>query len=283
MRYLLCIMCCILALKSFGQEKGQFYKIYPRDTLTYIPKLVKSDPKKGLVGISKTVPPLSVTERKKNFYKATLIQNEKNGDSIKVVFWSIPFKDIGILPTYVRSVDEDAYHYILNKRKSLKQPPLRYKIFYYKRYEVGVATMPFKYRPGYNIDSSGKTLRVPNDVSTGINVGLYVGHKWGQTLFYNDVKKTHDRWGVMASIFTGPVAIKVSTNNVSDKIKRETNELGWQIGGGIWISHGNIDVGTFLGTDIPLTGAARQWDYAYKPWIGFGLGYKLGIFDLKKG
>ena len=272
-----CLLLLLFLTPSFiamAQERGQFYKIYPGYQLYHIGPPVVS-------GGKPVVTPKKVSKNFK-YYKAILKQNEGNGDTTRVFFYSIPSSyDTGLSTGEVLSTDSDKYYMIFGQRGNLQTTPNKYRIMYYERSEIGVATMPFRYRFGYKKDTSGVEAAVPNDVSASVNVGLYIGYKWGQTLFYNDAKKTHDRWGFMISLFTGPTLIAVSDKNISQKVKKSTNEPGWQVGGGFWVTNRNVEVGVFLGTDVPLSHAASKWDYAYKPWLGFGLGYKLDILNLK--
>jgi hypothetical protein len=39
-----------------------------------------------------------------------------------------------------------------------------------------------------------------------------------------------------------------------------------------------LNVGIFVGMDTPVNNSAI-WYYSNKPWLGFGIGYSLGMFS----
>ncbi len=236
--------------------------------------------------------------KKKNggYTRANLIQNAK-GDSIEVEFWSMDnrnekgsFKQ-GPASDYVAKKTIDSipinpseggkYYYVFKKRKDLTLPPLYVQRFSYKQIEFGAATMPLKYRFSRTKRmNDGRKVDIPADVTTEVNVGFYTGVKWGNSSFYSDTKRSGEHLAFMASLFTGPIKISLAADTVDNTIKKNSNQLGWQFGLGGWLGIKKIELGFFGGLDIPLSKEGRKWDYAYQPWIGFGIGYKLGILKL---
>jgi len=71
-------------------------------------------------------------------------------------------------------------------------------------YEIGIVTLPIKYRPG-NFER-----KIPNNVYTDINLGTYIGRKWGRQRFYYDKNKNHESAALMAAIIFSPVKIDLS-------------------------------------------------------------------------
>ncbi|HYD21905.1 MAG TPA: hypothetical protein VEB40_10550, partial [Flavipsychrobacter sp.] len=128
-------------------------------------------------------------------------------------------------------------------------------------------------RKGRDID----TLHVPNDVTASINGGLYIGHKWGNTLFYYSKDKTRDQVALNAGGFLAPTIIAISEKNTYPVVRTAANELGISIGGAFLFSFGDINLGILTGIDIPVSGESEKWVYANRPWLGIGIGYKLGI------
>jgi hypothetical protein len=152
---------------------------------------------------------------------------------------------------------------------------LKYRSIPYAVTEVGAMTIPFKY---YFKDGSND---LPADASTDLNLSLYVGRKWGRQRFYRDKEKNHESVSFTATGFFGPTKIEIKKESVKDtsSFTVESNELGIALGAGVGFSYRDFNIGIFGGIDVPLSEAGRNWNYAYKPWIGFGIGYALKIFS----
>ncbi|MCE7059215.1 hypothetical protein [Dyadobacter sp. CY343] len=242
-------------------------------------------------------PAVNYQGRKSGGYtRANLIQNAK-GDSIEVEFWSMDNKGTqgsfsiaapgfyttknGKGATPIDPSESGKYYYVFEKRKDLTSAPLYVERFSYRQFEFGAATMPLKYRfARTKTMDNGRKVDVPADVTTEVNVGFYTGVKWGNSSFYSDTKRSGEHLAFMASIFTGPIKISLAADTLDNTIKKNSNQLGWQFGLGGWLGIKKIELGFFGGVDFPLSKEGRKWDYAYKPWIGFGIGYKLGILKL---
>ncbi|MEO6282987.1 MAG: hypothetical protein ABIN80_13780 [Dyadobacter sp.] len=242
-------------------------------------------------------PAVNYKGRKSGGYtRANLIQNAK-GDSIEVEFWSMDsrkgeasFKQLADSlyvaknandPIPINPSEAGKYYFVFKKRKDLTSAPLYVQRFSYRQVEFGAATMPLKYRfSRTKTMDDGRKVDIPADVSTEVNVGFYTGVKWGNSSFYSDTKRSGEHLAFMASLFTGPIKISLAADTLDNTIKKNSNQLGWQLGLGGWLGIKKIELGFFGGIDFPLSKEGRKWDYAYKPWIGFGIGYKLGILKL---
>jgi len=163
--------------------------------------------------------------------------------------------------------------------------PTGYMSFTYSTTEIGVATVPFRYRFGRQKD----TIHVPNDASANISVGVYVGRKWGRTHFYGDKAKMANSLSLTVGAFFAPTVIPLSPTNtfpttdtvITKQIANKPNELGISTGIAAMLSIRDLSVGFFGGVDLPLSGSSKLWYYAKKPWIGFGIGYKISILGEK--
>lgn len=155
----------------------------------------------------------------------------------------------------------------------------QYIVLPFALWEIGVTTIPFKYRFGY---TKGDVI-VQNEASASINAGIYVGRKWGTTRFYAD-KTNHNAWVFTLAAYTSPLIITLKKNNENSfdtNYTYDRNELGISVGAAGMLSYRDISLGLFTGIDFPISGKSPQWFYSYKPWIGFGVGYKLNALGVK--
>lgn len=206
----------------------------------------------------------------------------KDSGRIKVVFWSISrAQDMRVgydhSNTYVNNRDSvDNFYLVVTNRSTLGDATF-YRSFPYATTEIGAISIPFKYYFG----NSNK--EIPNNVSKSINGGMYIGRKWGRQRFYYDSSKNHESASFVASAFGGPTEIDLKESNVKNKdtsvFKGESSELGVSLGVGFLYSYRNFNVGFYIGEDVPLNKNTRNWKYANRLWLGFGIGYGLNILN----
>lgn len=206
----------------------------------------------------------------------------QTGDSLLVNFWPITGDtELAIQPTYVNSTDvlgtvkTGGYYYIqIPVRTKMSDHDLFFSIPY-STWEAGLLTVPFKYRFGH------RSATVANQLSSGINAGVYVGRKWGRTRFFADTGRKSNSWAFMlAGVFT-PTVIAIDSTNTDKQVKITSSELGMSLGGAALLSFKDLNVGVVGGWDLPVTGESDKWIYANKFWLGFGIGYTLGGFGPK--
>jgi hypothetical protein len=210
----------------------------------------------------------------KRFSKAALLAD--TAGKVKVYFWSIhqavSFSDA---LNFVNAKDNpDSFFFRIKKREVLGDTH-KYVSIPYAVNEIGVITVPYKFWNGKN--------GVSNNVITDFNAGLYVGRKWGRQRFYYDKAKNHESIAVTLAGFAGATKIDVTKDNTKDSIKfdRNSSELGISVGFVTMLSYKQFNFGLLYGWDVPLTTASKNWLYASKPWIGFGIGYKVAILSNK--
>ncbi|UFH51824.1 hypothetical protein [Spirosoma sp. KNUC1025] len=161
----------------------------------------------------------------------------------------------------------------------------------YKMITLGTLVVPFKVRPGNNNEyyftsnNVAKPDKVSSTVETKFNIGFYIGFRYGKIRYPKSIG-SHSSW--TTGIFVSPQSIAMSAkNSIYDRIindpnpSREYNALGTTIGLTEVFTHKQVSVAFLTGVDFAHGDAAQYWVYQGKPWIGFGLGYKLGIFDQK--
>jgi len=238
---------------------GGSMPLYYADTLSKMPDLVK------LISESNRV------------LKANVIPDDSISGKLKVRFWHIiPATDkYQNSSNYVNSQDSIGnFYFQIPKQKILGDDNIYYSIPYALT-EIGVLTIPFKYRFGH------KDKNIPNDVSTDINGGLYVGRKWGRKRFYFDKSLNHESAAFTLAVFAGPTKIELTDKNVNNTtiFKKDSNELGVSAGFGTMYSYRSINIGLFGGFDFPVSTAGQNWFYSNKFWLGFGIGYSLNILS----
>ena len=229
------------------------------------------------------------TDRGKTFFKKNLCQNtyklkakltQPNNGPVVVDFWSIKPQTDGCKnqDSTVNSSAKlnDSSYFILSfyKRDNLGIPT-QYISIPYATWEIGLATIPLKYRFGKINDS------IPNDATTNINAGIYLGRKWGRTRFYHDKDAKTNSWAITVACFFSPTVINITPENTRNEVKTKSNELALGSGIGILFSYRDINFGILGGYDLPLSNVGSKWTYTNRPWIGFGIGYKLGILGGK--
>ena len=244
-------------------QKGFHYRIPRGETVTYV------EDRRSPVTVPKVV-------RSASGLKAGIKQK---GDTLIIDFWGITDDPFSGDPTAVNSTQSLTYgfYYISLPQRRNNSDIDTYRTFKYATWEVGLTTIPYKFRFGKT--TSKDTIR--NDVSTAVNAGIYIGRKWGSTLFYIDKDKSKNRLSFTAAAFFNATSIDLSEKTTLKKVKYESKELGLGVGVGFMLSIGDINAGVLTGIDIPISGESEKWNYANRPWLGFGLGYKLGIFGEK--
>jgi hypothetical protein len=151
---------------------------------------------------------------------------------------------------------------------------------HYSTFQLGVLTIPYKYRFGGRsfTDSTGKTDKVPNDVTQAINLSLAASFRFGGTKFFYDPAKTHNTCAKMITVFLGPSLISPTPSNTIPYVTKSTNELGITTGAGFSVLLKGISLGVFSGIDIPVSQPGKDWFYANRLWLGFGIGVNLTFF-----
>lgn len=234
---------------------------------------------KSKLGIKYKPDSLSPVQDKKiapenTFLKANIIPDPKIPGKLKIDFWGFSKDNHTGEDEYVNSSDNaDSFYTEVATRTTLTVSS--FKSIPYSTWELGVTTIPFKLRFKHQIND---TLQAPNDVSTAINGGLYIGRKWGRTRFYSDNTPV-STISVTAAGFIGPTLIAVAPENTFPKAKVKSNELGISTGLGVQLSKADINIGVFGGCDFKTSSAGKDWYYSNRFWVGFGIGYKLAILN----
>jgi hypothetical protein len=224
-------------------------------------------------------------------------------DNIDVAAYSDKTFDIAIP---IAPLDSAQNFYLKVKNKVHFSDPLYFISLPYYVWQYGAATIPFKLRFGnsktiINTPDINKayTLSVPTEATTSFNLATYFGYKMGKTRFYNDQTKSHNTVSFMIAGFAGisstaltnsnlkyvpnpdpTLATTVGTSTVyaskTDLNKYPTSLLSVSPGLSVTLEYGPLNFGIFSGADVPFQKTA--WVYADKIWIGFGIGFNLGMF-----
>ena len=181
-------------------------------------------------------------------------------------------------------LNDSSYFFIVNKKRKNLGSPNTYISIPYRTWEVGVTTIPLKLRKGGNVEIQNKydgsdttfTRKIQNETLASINAGLYIGHKWGSSRFYSKKENNHNSWAVTLAGFFGPTAISLTDKNTTVSGTPESTQLGWSFGGTGIFSYRGINLGVYYGWDfLSNKSLADIWYFNGKPWIGFGVGYKI--------
>ncbi|MCW3084230.1 MAG: hypothetical protein JWP12_1596 [Bacteroidetes bacterium] len=282
-KFILTIICVVAVCSMQAQlQTGFHYKIKMHKRIckkNYLPPTIYYT----IDSAKKTAIPKALCNSKKGL-KASVVQDDKDPTMLKVDFWSIKpndadlkcQKDTNTINSTVLLDDKHFYYLRIDKRTQMCIP-IKFISLSYATTEFGVTTIPFKYRFGNKKDS------ISNDFSSDITGGVYVGRKWGRTRFYQDKLKTTNSLSFTAAIFAAPTVIAISSDNTRRKVQIKSNEMGIGFGGAFLISYRDLNIGILGGFDFPVSGDSYKWIYANKPWIGFGIGYKLAVLNGGKG
>jgi len=177
------------------------------------------------------------------------------------------------------------------KNKVFISDPTYYISLPYSVVQYGPVSIPYKIRFANGRKTGGyaakdgpfpvgaDTLSATSDATTSFNLALYLGFKFGRTRFYYDQAKTHNTVSYMFSIFAGPQLIALSSSNVlfnTNLSKVPSNVLGLSYGMGLSVEWQSFSFGLFSGMDTPLQ-KNSPWVYKNKAWLGFGIGFNLGM------
>ncbi|MBI3232743.1 MAG: hypothetical protein HYZ42_01665 [Bacteroidetes bacterium] len=156
-----------------------------------------------------------------------------------------------------------------------------------QKFAFGPLTVPFKYRLGYTYTKSdGTTDRVKDEISTGLNIGLFGGYQIGKyrTRYEKGSFKKLPQWGGSVGGFFTISSVSVdSSSSTSDTYPltgSNKSSMGIFSPGFCFMgTANNISMGLFVGWDVGFGQDAKRWDYNNRPWIGFGFNYNLtGLF-----
>jgi len=169
----------------------------------------------------------------------------------------------------------------------------------YSTRDFGTLTIPFKYRPApKNVrvyTSSGSQVQgAQSESDPQINIGMYLGRRWGRTKYYYDQSRTTNTLFTEIIGFAGPSIVPLNLSNVDSAKGRSggfistsstnysyngpSNLIAASVGGGFLLGYEQFSFGLFLGADFPIT-PNYGWVYRNKPWIGFGIGINLNVLS----
>ena len=222
--------------------------------------------------------------------KAGLIPSELKGkENLLVInFWPIkdPLYDEQD-PSLIDSkfeLNSSSFFFIETTKRNNLGTPNYYRSIPYRTWETGVTTIPLKIRMGGDVNIQSKydgsdttfTRTIQNETLASINAGMYFGHKWGRTKFYSKKENNHNTGAFTLAGFFGPTAISINDKNTTVSGTPESTQLGLSFGAVGIFSYRGINLGVFYGYDFLANQAlADIWYYNGKPWIGFGIGYKI--------
>lgn len=174
--------------------------------------------------------------------------------------------------------ERDSCYYQPNEKYFIRLENRQSMSFIYTNWEVSTLVIPFKYQFGFEWGAHD----MPSDVKTDINVNAFVGYRAGKVRFFNDQYKgmTETKWSYTFGGFFGLNATKIdsASTSLSDKpLAKERNVPTFCYGVGVVFNIRDFNIGAFLGADAGLNTAAYKWNYHTKPWLGFGIGYRLGF------
>lgn len=150
--------------------------------------------------------------------------------------------------------------------------------FSFNSIEVSTLLIPFKYQYGYTKNGTD----IESEIKTDLNLNAFLGVRTGRVNYFYDkyTSMVETKWSYTFGAFIGLNALKLDSTSTSlspTPLTKERNVPSFSYGLGIVFNIRDFNLGAFLGADAGLNKEARQSNFQNKPWLGFGLGYKLGF------
>lgn len=154
----------------------------------------------------------------------------------------------------------------------------QYTSFRFDCIEAGPLTIPFKYRP----KSTRKGIGISDELTAEYNIGAYVGYSFGKIryMYREHEDKKPQKYLMTVGPFLNVSRIEIdssSTISAVEPLKQKRAIAALSPGIALMTSIYDFRVGFFIGNDITFGSTARKWDYRNKLWIGFGVGYNIGL------
>lgn len=175
--------------------------------------------------------------------------------------------------------------YDRNAKYEYELPNRRFKSYKSSSLDLGALTIPFKYRFGFTKNG----IKIPSDVAANFNVGVYAGYKLSR---YKVINKSGTYINSTLMSFRAGPFINVSAQTLDSvsstvgKVPFKTNEKQtiavMSTGLGAMLDVKGVQIGLYLGWDFGVGTAANSWNYHKKPWLGFGVGFKVTDLFAKK-
>jgi hypothetical protein len=198
------------------------------------------------------------------------------------------------IPHYAMSLQKDDWAdslYLRVQKKPLVTSPTYYISLPYLVWQYGAMSIPYKYRfsssrktGGYAASTgpspaTADTVSSTSEATSGFNLAMFLGLKYGRTHFFFDQTKSHNTVSYMFSVFCGPSLQTLTANNTdfnADLSKSPSSILAISGGFGLSVEYQSFSFGAFIGKDFPLQ-KNSPWVYGSQTWIGFGIGFNLGM------
>ena len=212
-------------------------------------------------------------------YKKELKRIYRNG-TVKEYLWTAYSKeqikrktDEGEI-TYFKKYPEDSYIKLQNRE---------YIKLKFAQAELAALTIPFKYRS--QITENNETLR--SVATADFNIATYLGFTYGNLTYKNQKSekiKPHGQ-AITAGGFLGFNALTLDSASTSlqgtEHFTDSRSTIALTTGFGLMYNFYDFNIGLFYGWDFGIGSQATKWNYHAKPWLGFGLGYNLGMIGKK--
>jgi hypothetical protein len=168
--------------------------------------------------------------------------------------------------------------YDRNGKYYLKLKNREYASFWFNCIEGGALTIPFKYRPKFTENN----VDISDQFTADLNVGAYLGYSFGKIkyMYRKNEDKEPSKWLVSIGPFLSVSRVEIdSTTSLSatEPLKTKIAIATISPGIGVMTSIYNFRFGVYLGNDLAIGQTAQKWDYHNRWWLGFGIGYNIGL------
>ncbi|MVT09675.1 hypothetical protein [Chitinophaga tropicalis] len=173
-------------------------------------------------------------------------------------------------------------YYLVNRYNNAKyilELDNRYYVPYTSSsFHLSALVIPIKVRFGFTRNG----MKVKDDVSAAVNVGLYGGIKTSRYHITNRagtyINNVSSSWRLGPFINLSAVTVDSVTSTVGKiPMKKEDKQTiaALSTGVGFMYEVKGAQIGAFAGWDFGMGSDASNWNYHKRFWLGLGLGYKI--------
>ncbi|MBD3615362.1 MAG: hypothetical protein HUJ22_02230 [Gracilimonas sp.] len=204
-----------------------------------------------------------------------------SNDTLYINFWLAEHND----STYYDfdAPNEADFKFLPNKKYFITLKNRQAVSFWGHNWEIGAITLPFKMHFGFEENN----VKVPAEFNTDINISTFVGRRLSRVNYrydmYEGMKNRNLNLSYGAVLGFSAQEIDSSSTYLSNNpVLTKTSVPIFNLGVGLLFHISDFNLGVFYGWDFGIGTAATKWNFHQNDWLGFGLGYKIALFNKKE-
>lgn len=230
------------------------------DSIIYFSVDTIDNPVIRVVGTRLTFPHSCIRRKLGNQEK---LYGELKAENGKIFFYAWPYPNPNAVTGVMNSVFLEELYIDLPARKKVK--------IEYRALQYGALALPIKVYMASQV-----TLQ--NNSIFDANINVFIGRKWGKKSFYalpNSKEVQSYISGSSINLFLGVGKAELDNTNTTNDMATKITLPSVSPGVAFGVHYKDFGLYISTGLDCPIGPAAKRWDFAYMPWLGFGLGLGL--------